>query len=345
MVLSLKTRIARSKLRRPLVRSKLCHLMQEMLTNGFALQEVLQFMAKLPHVEGYFALEMLKVLETGGSVPQAFQAVNFPQDALLQLQLAEVHGDLAGTLAVLADTSRMQAQQQKALQKVLAYPLLLLSFVLLILLALKFFLIPQLSASSSLGDPQLLHQVSRLPDYLLLASGGLLLLGLLLKSLLRRWSPLRRANFYARCPLVGSFYQMYVTALFAREFGKLLKLGIDLRQIYRLLATQTFHPLLRALAETGEADAQQGRSLLTSLQKAHFFQPELYTMIQTGEVKGKLGAELLYFSRVLWQRLLEKMENSLRYVQPLIFVGIALLIVLLYAALLLPMYGNQLEGF
>ena len=60
----------------------------------------------------------------------------------------------------------------------------------------------------------------------------------------------------------------------------------------------------------------------------------------TREVKGKLGKELMVYSNVCF--FFKKLNESL-LVQPLIFIIIACLIIGVYGAMLLPIYGNM-EG-
>ena len=62
----------------------------------------------------------------------------------------------------------------------------------------------------------------------------------------------------------------------------------------------------------------------------------------TREVKGKLGKELMVYSNVCFQGF-SKIERVITLVQPLIFIIIACLIIGVYGAMLLPIYGNM-EG-
>ena len=64
-------------------------------------------------------------------------------------------------------------------------------------------------------------------------------------------------------------------------------------------------------------------------------------MIQQGEVKGKLGKELMVYSNVCFQ-VFSKIERVITLVQPFIFIIIACLIIGVYGAML-PIYGNM-EG-
>ena len=64
------------------------------------------------------------------------------------------------------------------------------------------------------------------------------------------------------------------------------------------------------------------------------FTKALGLMIQQGEVKGKLGKELMVYSNVCFQ-VFQKIERVITLVQPFIFIIIACLIIGVYGAMLL----------
>lgn len=59
-----------------------------------------------------------------------------------------------------------------------------------------------------------------------------------------------------------------------------------------------------------------------------------------GEMRGKLGEELFVYSQLLTDRLFQQIEKKIQWIQPVIFLLVALLIVGVYAAMFLPIYGN-----
>lgn len=68
-------------------------------------------------------------------------------------------------------------------------------------------------------------------------------------------------------------------------------------------------------------------------------------MIEYGEVKSKLGRELDIYAEETWQRFFGKLTQATQLIQPLVFVFVALIIVLIYVAMLLPMYQNMGGNF
>ena len=64
-------------------------------------------------------------------------------------------------------------------------------------------------------------------------------------------------------------------------------------------------------------------------------------MIEYGEVKSRLGRELEVYAQKTWEKFFSRINQAMNLVQPLVFVFVALVIVLLYAAMLLPIYQNM----
>ena len=72
-----------------------------------------------------------------------------------------------------------------------------------------------------------------------------------------------------------------------------------------------------------------------------FFKKELALIIEYGEVKSKLGDELELYAEKTWEEFFLRINRAMNLIQPLVFVFVALVIVLLYAAMLLPIYQNM----
>ena len=58
-------------------------------------------------------------------------------------------------------------------------------------------------------------------------------------------------------------------------------------------------------------------------------------------MKSKLGSELDVYAEECWESFFNKLTQATQLIQPLVFVFVALVIVMIYAAMLLPMYQNM----
>ena len=84
-----------------------------------------------------------------------------------------------------------------------------------------------------------------------------------------------------------------------------------------------------------------GKKFEEALRVYPIFTKELSLIVEYGELKSKLGQELMVFSEESWSRFFERIERAMQLIQPLVFLIVAVLIILIYVAMLLPIYNNM----
>ena len=133
-----------------------------------------------------------------------------------------------------------------------------------------------------------------------------------------------------------------MTAYYAREWGNLLGQGIDLLDLVALMKEQK-SKLFRELGADLEEALMLGQSFPDRIASHPFFTKELSLIIAYGEANARLGYELEVYAEEVWQAFFNRLNKATTFVQPLVFVIVAVVIVMIYAAMLLPMYQNM-EG-
>lgn len=101
--------------------------------------------------------------------------------------------------------------------------------------------------------------------------------------------------------------------------------------------------LFRELGADLEEALMLGQSFQTVLLVTLSSLRELSLIIAYGEANARLGYELEVYAEEVWQTFFNRLNKATTFVQPLIFVIVAVVIVMIYAAMLLPMYQNM-EG-
>ena len=124
------------------------------------------------------------------------------------------------------------------------------------------------------------------------------------------------------------------------EWGKLFQQGLDIQQIIECMEQTSKATLIQELARELRVTLTLGGELPEKLRHFSFLTPEFSLIVFQGEVRGKLGEELFLYSQLLMERLFQRIEKAIHWVQPLIFLLVALMIVGIYAAMFLPIYGN-----
>ncbi|GBD62918.1 competence type IV pilus assembly protein ComGB [Tetragenococcus halophilus] len=324
-----------------LMREQFLEMLISLLENGFSLQESLAVMQR----NKQFSWEILQCftsgLAKGASFAECFYQAGFSLAETTQVQLADIHGNIVVTLKNILNTMQILRKQKKELSKVASYPLLLFLFVLALLFAMRFFLLPSLLQS---GMIETSHW-----SIWLIAYGPFIMVGfilIILCLLVAGWwyakqqTVIDRGVFLAGLPFIGFLYKMYQTSYFALEWGKMFKQGLEARQILGFMESVNPHSLVASLARELNDALSKGNSLAKELESYPFLLPEFSLIILQGEVKGKLGEELLLYSQLLTKRIVEKIEGWIQWIQPLVFLFVAVLIMAIYIAMFLPMYEN-----
>lgn len=279
--------------------------------------------------------EMKAGLNRGENFASLMQGLGFSSSLVTQLSLAEQHGNVEKSLGLIHSyLSQVQAVKKKLIE-VSTYPILLLLFLILIMLGLKNYLLPQLGDQSFLT-----HLIGHFPTIFL---GLILLFGLILGVYLYKWkhsSHLLLFQSLVKVPFLSYLVKTYLTAYFSREWGNLLSQGLEMDQVVGLMQDQSFK-LFRELGQDLDQALSAGQDFAQALKDYPFFRPELSLIIEFGQVKSKLGQELEIYSETVWQDFFSQVNRWMNVIQPLVFVFVAFMIVLLYAAMLLPIYQNM----
>ncbi|RZI49279.1 type II secretion system F family protein [Lactococcus kimchii] len=319
--------------------AKLIQLMGNLLNSGFHLVEVIQFLSLSHLVEAEFVSQMQEGLADGQSLAELLGQLHFSKNVVTQIALVEFHGDLAGTMHLVESHLKKQLKVKQKLIEVATYPLILLLFLVGIIWGLKNYLLPQLGQGNNMADLLIEH----LPlVFFGILSSFLLLVGLV-GIIFKKKTTLWKVRSLVKLPLVSQLIRLYLSAYFAREWGNLIAQGVELRQVVQLMETQKS----RIFSEVGQnltKNFQAGQTFETSVEKLEIFLPELTLMIKYGALKDKLGLELLVYADECWEQFFSKIDRLMQLIQPLVFIFVALMIVLLYAAMLLPIYSNMGVG-
>ncbi|MTD42341.1 competence protein ComGB [Erwinia sp. CPCC 100877] len=319
-------------------------LLADLLGNGFSIQESLAFMKKSHSISAETINYLTALLEKGAAFHDGLNQLGFNEMTTIQVQFAQTHGDFPGTLKRIKQHQQTLEKQTQNFYKILSYPLLLLIFLTVVLISIRQILLPQLMRNGSVqADNRGIRFIQQSPYYLLFLFAFVMVGWLFIRVHLKRKNPLEQAVFLAQVPIFGMFYKEYSSAFFALEWGKLFSQGLEIKTVLHLMQNSSQRSLMKALAERIEKQSLAGQTFYEQLPLFSFFVPELSLIIQQGEVKGNLGKELIVYSELCWQRFFTRMEKMIQWIQPLIFLIVALLIVSVYAAMLLPIYGGMEE--
>lgn len=285
--------------------------------------------------------QMRQGLLAGGNLSSIMASLGFSDNVVTQLSLADCHGNLETSMSKLDHYLANLLLVRKKLIEVATYPLILLFFLTLIMLGLKNYLLPQLGEESGNLAMTLLNHF---PTIFLITFLICLLLVFSLYLYGRKIAKMSLARQASCLPFIGSLVRYYLTAYYAREWGNLIGQGLELVQLVGIMKEQKSQ-LFREIGCDLEKRLLKGESFHQIVLTYPFFLKELSLMIEYGQVKSKLGTELTIYAEEVWELFFTKIQRATQLIQPLVFILVALIIIMIYAAMLLPMYRNMEVNF
>lgn len=322
-----------------------------LLTEGYSLKHGLSFLyAIAPKEKKDWIFSIQTGLKQGHAFHEELKRVNFSERTCSQIYLSVIHGQFAETIQRCGRQLIDQVERRKKLMQVIHYPLILLLFIIAMLFAMRFILLPHIqhivgmNTNSMDWMTQLILQIVNAAPFVMV--GGCLLGGLIVMSTnswLKKKTAIEQVNFYCRVPLLRHFLVLYWTQYFLFEWGQLLKNGCSMKEMVAILQMKEVTPLLQEVGKWIDSEMAQGRTFKETLEPFKFLKEEVGEIIVHGEASGNLGSECLMFARECEEEIVRRMEYTMEKLQPLVFIFVALMIIAIYAALLLPTF-SLLEG-
>ncbi len=304
------------------------------MASGFYLVEMIDFMEKTK-VLSKAEIKILRQQFMDGQPMSYFLSIlRFPENIISQVYFAECHGNIETSLNYIKNYLKDIQSVKRKLIEVTMYPFILVVFLLGIMLGLNHYLIPQMEEKTLLTE-FLVH----FPLYFFITSFITTLIILTLILIWRKGSKMKQLNRYCRIPVLSYFIKLYMTAYYAREWGNLLSQGIELSNLLQMMTAQNAK-LVMELGKDIENELIQGIPFHEKVKSYPFFIKELSLMIEVGQLKSKLGQELLIYADLVWNQFFSRLHKATQFIQPFIFLFVAVIIVMVYAAMLLPMYHN-----
>lgn len=315
-------------------------LLADLLLAGFSISQSIQFMqALLPQYRDQLA-KLNQTLAGGASLATGFERIGVKQDIVNQIKITQEHGDLTDSLTQIGRLLAEKMVQQQRLKQLLRYPLVLLGLILGLLITLRYIIGPELRQwQLSLDKEVIVYWLLFIAAIVILV---VMMIGRFVQISLKR-DPLEKAQARSRLPFIGSAYRAYYHYYLLFNLAILLKGGLDLKAICRLLSELAPDSLLYCLGQQIEPQLEAGIPLAEIIAQQPLLPKQLALFIRKGRSLAHLSDELLMAARMTYQKMLDALAKLATYVQPLLFGLIALLIIGVYLSLLLPMY-HMMEG-
>jgi competence protein ComGB len=316
-----------------------------LLEKGYSLWHALEFLQfYLNETKKSQLKEAVEELKKGSSLHVVFTGLAFHSDLLGYLFYAEQHGNIAFALQ---QGSIILERKQKHLQKIkkaLQYPLFLFLFLMGMVWLFNTVLLPQFS---SLYHSMQMH--SQFSDVTLSFLYGLPYVFVLIAVTLtigiavyfvyiRKLEPHQQMDIWMRIPFIRSFFLSLNSHYFAVQISSLLQGGLSIREVFVLMEKQPHHAFFKLEANQIKGLLANGERLESILAKRPYYEKELFYIITHGQASGNLGKELADYSDMVVEKVENRINKLIAIIQPLMFTLIGIIIVMMYLAMILPMF-------
>ena len=260
-------------------------------------------------------------------------------------------GEFSGTLDRIMDQTATYLERAETLrlkvEAALRYPLFVLTFAVLVMLAMIFKIIPMFSTIYQrfkvplpLPTQALLTTSNVITDNILLSGGLALLAGFGAWSWIQTdagkfWMDRSKFNL----PLFGPLIRMYAVTKFARTLGILTASGTHILHALKVMRPVPGNKVLERGIEMVRSRVEQGSSLARAMEESGAFPEMLVQMTATGEETGQLDNMLTRTADFYEQRVTSAVDGLSSLVEPIAIVVLGGIVGLMLIALYLPIFN------
>lgn len=271
------------------------------------------------------------------------------------VRAGEVSGNLDGILDRIAAYMEKQAALRGKIKTALTYP----TVVLVIALAVTWFLltgiVPQFaSILDQLGGdmPVITRALIAISDflrfqwYIMLGIIVILVVGI---ALFYRTPQGRRTidNLMLRTPVLGTLVQKSAIASFSNTFGLLLRSGVNIMESIEITKGTAGNAIVEDILDETKENVQRGEQISTTLIKyPHVFPPMVSSMIAIGEETGAVDSMLQKVADFYEREVDEAVDSLTAALEPMLIVFLGVIVGFIVAGMFLPMFSiiGQLSG-
>ncbi|HEX8100885.1 MAG TPA: type II secretion system F family protein [Actinomycetota bacterium] len=263
------------------------------------------------------------------------------------VKAGETGGVLENVLERIAANLERELSLRQRIKSAMTYPVVVLGFVTLIMLAMLLFVVPQFkSIYGQLGG------TLPLPTRILLAvsntfkSKFLILAAIvaLLVYLLRRYKKTEQGQALwdrvkLKVPVFGALFQKTALARFARVLSVMNKSGVPILQSLDVVAETVNNSLMAKAVMDVQQSVKEGESLAKPLARHAIFPPMVVQMLAVGEETGSLDTMLEKVAIFYDDEVTATVDSLTATIEPLMIFIVGGAVGLSVIALYLPMFN------
>lgn len=263
------------------------------------------------------------------------------------VKAGEAGGSLGTVLLRLADYMERAAELKESVISALIYPAILFLVAVASVLTLVMFVVPQFKqifdqskqALPLITDVVLSSGIFLRQNWPIILAAVVAGIWLFSRSFNKPENRARWDARFLRWPVAGNLIAKLEMARFSRSLGTLLQNGVPLLTGLAILKDTLGNAVFRDAVEIISRDLKEGRGMAKPMMEANVFPKLAVQMIGVGEETGKLDEMLYQVAEVYDREVAAAVKRALSLIEPVMIVGLALLIGGIIMSLLVAMFG------
>lgn len=275
--------------------------------------------------------------------PRAFNEL-----AVSMVRAGQEGGFLEDVLERVAIFTENQEDLKAKVMGAMAYPVFLAAVGVIVLNVLIIFFVPKfqpifdkLEAKGQL--PMLTQALIGVSQVMQTYFWAVIMVVLFVTVAFRQWAITTTGRaivdaWRLRLPVAGKIYLSLALSRFTRILGTLLHNGIPILQALRIAKDSTGNRVLADAIESAAENVTAGNKLAEPLASCSYFPRDVVEMVSVGEESNQLEKVLINVADALEKRTARQLELFVRLLEPVMLLVMALIIGLVVAGLLLPVF-------
>lgn len=287
-------------------------------------------------------------LHQGETYSQALAAEGtvFPKLSLALMRTAEESGTMAKTLDDLATTLEKADALTRKLNSIMAYPMFVAGFFVVVMLIMTFFILPQFQDIFDEWNarlPALTRVVFAINKWMIshvvweLLIVALLIGGFLLyrRTSIGRW---QLDKLKLTFPGFGQLFKQISMARFCKYFAMMIRGGVPIAQALEISAAIVENKVIEAALLTARERIMLGSDIASSLGQHKVFPRLLTRMVSIGEASGRLPETMDRVSDTYESQVEGSIAVVTALLEPIIIVFFGALVLVMVLAVYLPVF-------
>jgi type IV pilus assembly protein PilC len=294
-------------------------------------------------------------IDAGLSFSQALerQSAIFSEFYVNMVRSAEITGRLEEVASFLADYFEKESEWRSRVKNAMIYPITVISLFIIVAIMMLVVVFPQIGPIFEESNVELpmLTKIFLSTGYFLLnwwwiiVIVAVMLVFLAIDYFQKDEGKAVLNEITIKLPIFGNMFKKIYVARFAESISVLIKGGIPLTQALEISSHTIGNIIYRDMLHEIAEGVRGGASLSSLLsQNEYYFPPLVGQMVAIGENTGRLEEILSRVSSFFTREVNDVLNNLVELIQPILMAVIGVLIGLLFASILIPIY-NLAQAF